>query len=71
MARNVRYYDITDPLQALQFVSVLLRLTQHGLKLRTRFDENEGTCYDNLVKSRWSKIAQIEDGRSAVGADEA
>ena len=71
MERNVRYYDITDPLQAFQFASVLLRLTQHGLKLRARFDENKGTCYDNLVKSRWSKIAQIEDGRIAVGADEA
>jgi hypothetical protein len=71
MERNVRYYDITDPLQAFQFVSVLLRLTQHGLKLRARFDENKGTFYDNLVKSRWSKFAQIEDGSSAAGTEEA
>ncbi|KIK33991.1 hypothetical protein CY34DRAFT_52627, partial [Suillus luteus UH-Slu-Lm8-n1] len=26
MERNVRYYEIRDPLQALQFVSILLRL---------------------------------------------
>ena len=69
MERNVRYYDITDPLQAFQFVSVLLRLTQHGLKLRARFDENKGTCYDNLVKSRWSKFAQIEDDIGAMGTE--
>ncbi|KAG2031074.1 hypothetical protein BDR03DRAFT_986662 [Suillus americanus] len=34
MERNVRHYDIRDPLQALQFVSILPRLARHGQGLR-------------------------------------
>ncbi|KAG2358641.1 hypothetical protein BDR07DRAFT_1294366 [Suillus spraguei] len=33
MERNVRHYDIRDPLQALQFVSILPRLARHGIAL--------------------------------------
>ncbi|KAG2753439.1 hypothetical protein P692DRAFT_20722495 [Suillus brevipes Sb2] len=33
MERNVRNYDIRDPLQALQFVSILPRLARHGADL--------------------------------------
>jgi hypothetical protein len=61
MERNVRNYDITDPMQAFQFVSVLLRLARHGLKLRAHFEQMNDTVYDSLVKSRWSKLAQIKE----------
>jgi len=61
MERNIRNYDITDPMQAFQFVSVLLRLARHSLKLRACFEQRKDTVYDNLVKSRWSKLAQIEE----------
>ncbi|KAG0696443.1 hypothetical protein DFH29DRAFT_879354 [Suillus ampliporus] len=68
MERNVRHYDITDPLQALQFVSVLLRLARHGQKLRCLF---EGKLHMNISSKSlkpWSKFAQgdsKEDGESA------
>lgn len=33
MERDVRHHDIRDPLQALQFVSILPRLARHGMGL--------------------------------------
>jgi hypothetical protein len=61
MERNIRHYDISDPLQAFQFVSVLLRLTRHGLKLRAAFDEKKDALFESLRVSKytsWSKLAQ-------------
>jgi len=63
MDRNVRHYDITDPLDAFQFVSILLRLARYGLELRTRFDEKKDAFYESLRTSTytpWSKSAQID-----------
>jgi hypothetical protein len=71
MERYVRHYDITDPLQALQFVSVLLRLARHGMELHTRFEQKKGKAYyQSLIISRWSKSAQIEDGKLRDGTKE-
>lgn len=55
MDRNVRHYDITDPLQALQFVSVLPRLVRHGKKLHDFFQEK---VLKQLEYKPWSKLAQ-------------
>jgi hypothetical protein len=57
MERNVRPYDIRDPLQALQFVSILPRLARHG----------EALC--GLIKGQpsvsdvkpWSMLHQREE----------
>lgn len=67
MDRNVRHYDITDPLQALQFVSVLPRLVRHGKKLHDFFQEK---VLKQLEYKLWSKLAQrqhsAEDTRLAA-----
>jgi hypothetical protein len=57
MERNVRHYDIKDPLQALQFVSILLRLARHGMSLRGLF---EGQPAISDVKP-WSKLHQRQE----------
>ncbi|OJA16885.1 hypothetical protein AZE42_08501 [Rhizopogon vesiculosus] len=62
MERNVRHYDISDPLQAFQFVSVLLRLARHGLALRARLEQTKDTVYKRFLESGWSKLAQIKEG---------
>ncbi|OAX38629.1 hypothetical protein K503DRAFT_717925 [Rhizopogon vinicolor AM-OR11-026] len=62
MERNVRHYDISDPLQAFQFVSVLLRLARHGLVLRDRLEQMEDAVYKRFLESGWSKLAQIKEG---------
>ncbi|OJA11657.1 hypothetical protein AZE42_08379 [Rhizopogon vesiculosus] len=70
MERNVRHYDITDPLQAFQFVSVLLRLARYGLKLRARLEQKNTAYYESLAKSRWSKLAQIEEETKLNGPEQ-
>jgi hypothetical protein len=59
MERNVRHYDITDPLQALQFVSILPRLARHGKDLR-RLIKGQPPISD--VKP-WSKLHQRQKMR--------
>jgi hypothetical protein len=59
MEHNVRHYDIRDPLQALQFVSILLRLARHGVSLHGLI---EGQPAISDLKP-WSKLHQRqEDG---------
>ncbi|OJA12707.1 hypothetical protein AZE42_02878 [Rhizopogon vesiculosus] len=74
MERNVRHYDITDPLQAFQFVSVLLRLARYGLVLRACFDEKKDALCNSLrnrTYTPWSKLAQIEGENLQGGGSEA
>lgn len=67
MERNVRHYDIRDPFQALQFVSVLPRLARHGLRLRCLLEKRLEIIHVNQVHPRlWSKLPQREDERSAA-----
>ncbi|KAG1717263.1 hypothetical protein EDB19DRAFT_2048173 [Suillus lakei] len=57
MDRNVRHYDITSPLQALQFVSVLPRLACHGLRLRSLLNKQLAIIDVNRLQSEpWSKF---------------
>ncbi|KAG2031345.1 hypothetical protein BDR03DRAFT_116281 [Suillus americanus] len=69
MERNIRHYDIRDPLQALQFVSFLPRLARHGLGLR-RLLEKQLTIIDvNQLQSKpWSKLAQRQEDERLAGA---
>lgn len=65
MERNVRYYDIKDPLQALQFVSVLSRLADHALGLR-RLLENQDV--NQLHSQPWSMLHQRQEDERLVAA---
>ncbi|KAG2756650.1 hypothetical protein P692DRAFT_20868302 [Suillus brevipes Sb2] len=62
MEHNVRHYDIRDPLQALQFVSILLRLARHGVSLRGLL---EGQPAISDVKP-WSKLYQRQEDKIAT-----
>ncbi|KAG1855963.1 hypothetical protein F4604DRAFT_1590554 [Suillus subluteus] len=68
MERNVRHYDIRDPLQALQFVSILPRLARHGLGLRRLLERQVAAIDVDQPQSKpWSKLAQWqEDERLAT-----
>jgi hypothetical protein len=57
MERNVQQYDISDPLQALQFVSILSRLAPHGVSL---CDLLKGQPAISDVKP-WSKFHQQQE----------
>ncbi|KAG2129723.1 uncharacterized protein EDB93DRAFT_1234411 [Suillus bovinus] len=63
MERNVRHYEITDPLQALQFVSILPRLARHGLGLRHLLEKQlAGIDVSQFQSKPWSKLSQrLED----------
>ncbi|KAG1860404.1 hypothetical protein F4604DRAFT_1957815 [Suillus subluteus] len=66
MERNVRHYDIRDPLQALQFVSILPRLARHGLGLRRLLEKQLATIDVNQLQSKlWSKLAQRQEDKAA------
>ncbi|KAG1723266.1 hypothetical protein EDB19DRAFT_2029127 [Suillus lakei] len=69
MDRNVRHYDITDPVQALQFVSVLPRLACHGLRLRVLLDEQLASIDVNRLESKlWSKGPQRQEDEILAAA---
>ncbi|KAG2351058.1 hypothetical protein BDR07DRAFT_1447015 [Suillus spraguei] len=56
MERNIRHYDIRDPLQALQFVSILPRLARHDVK--------------ELQSKPWSKLAQRQEDKRLAAAQQ-
>ncbi|KAG1814313.1 uncharacterized protein BJ212DRAFT_364751 [Suillus subaureus] len=64
MERNVRHYDIRDPLQALQFVSILPRLARYGLGLRRLLEKQ-------LQSKPWSKSAQRQEDERLAAAKRA
>ncbi|KAG2115581.1 hypothetical protein BD769DRAFT_1073401 [Suillus cothurnatus] len=69
MERNVRHYDIRDPFQALQFVSILPRLARHGHSLR-RLLEKQLTIIDvnKLTSKPWSKLPQRQEDERLAAA---
>jgi hypothetical protein len=56
MERNVRRYDIRDPIQALQFVSILPRLARHGKDLSGLLDQQLANSSSNVKE--WTKLHQ-------------
>ncbi|KAG2358483.1 hypothetical protein BDR07DRAFT_1362015 [Suillus spraguei] len=71
MERNIRHYDIRDPLQALQFVSILPRLARHGLDL-CRLLEKQLEIIDvkELQSKPWSKLAQRQEDKRLAAAQQ-
>jgi hypothetical protein len=57
MERNVRHYDIKDPIQALQFVSILPRLADYGVKLLQGLSKGQPVISD----VKWSKLCQRKE----------
>ncbi|KAG2358645.1 hypothetical protein BDR07DRAFT_1417213 [Suillus spraguei] len=69
MERNVRYYDIRDPLQALQFVSILPRLARHGLDLRGLLEKQLAIIDVKELQSKpWSKLLQRQEDERLAAA---
>ncbi|KAG2079289.1 hypothetical protein BDR04DRAFT_1086513 [Suillus decipiens] len=62
MERNIRHYDIRDPFQALQFVSILPRLARHGLNLRGLLEKQLANIDVKELQSKpWSKLPQQQE----------
>ncbi|KAG2358622.1 hypothetical protein BDR07DRAFT_1611788 [Suillus spraguei] len=71
MERNIRYYDIRDPLQALQFVSILPRLARHGLDLRGLLRKQLAIIDVTELQSKpWSKLAQQQEDKRLAAAQQ-
>ncbi|KAG2354131.1 hypothetical protein BDR07DRAFT_1430708 [Suillus spraguei] len=71
MERNIRHYDIRDPLQALQFVSILPRLARHGLDLRGLLEKQLVIIDVNELQSKpWSKLAQRQEDKRLAAAQQ-
>jgi hypothetical protein len=69
MERNVRHYDIRDPFQALQFVSILPRLARHGLDLRRLLEKQLAILDVNQLQSKpWSKLSQRQEDKRLAAA---
>jgi len=78
MERNTRHYDITNPSQAFQFVSDLLRLACHSKRLSEVFNMKKATLFKSLsleTHEPWSKLSQIprndEQGGKSGAAQQA
>jgi hypothetical protein len=71
MERNVRHYDIRDPLQALQFVSILPRLARHGHSLRRLLEKQLAIIDVNKLTSKpWSKFSQRQEDDRLAAAEQ-
>ncbi|KAG2072984.1 hypothetical protein BDR04DRAFT_1152865 [Suillus decipiens] len=69
MERNVRYYDIRDPLQALQFVSILPRFARYGLSLRRALEKQLAVIDVGELQSQpWSKLYQRQEDEGLMAA---
>jgi hypothetical protein len=72
MERNVRHYDIRDPFQALQFVSILPRLARHGHSLRRLLEKQLASIDVNQLTSKpWSKLSQRQEDERLAAAEQA
>lgn len=63
MERNVRSFNILDPLQAFQFATFLLRLKSQDVKIERLFDDHKDTFVDALVGGTCNKWT-MEDHKS-------
>ncbi|KAG2361293.1 hypothetical protein BDR07DRAFT_1359144 [Suillus spraguei] len=71
MERNIRHYDIRDPLQALQYVSILPRLARHGLDLRGLLEKQLAIIDVKELQSKlWSKLAQRQEDKRLAAAQQ-
>lgn len=69
MDHNVRQYDIRDPLQPLEFVSILPRLVRHGLGLRRLLEERLAIIDVNQLQLKpWSKLSQQQEDETSATA---
>ncbi|KAL4063323.1 hypothetical protein J3A83DRAFT_4106855, partial [Scleroderma citrinum] len=73
MDRNVRTFDLTNPLDAFQFATILVRLSQHAQGLKTKFeDEDSQSTLRAKFKSgipHWSKRFQNMDVKAMQNED--
>ncbi|KAG2072964.1 hypothetical protein BDR04DRAFT_1095808 [Suillus decipiens] len=71
MERNIRYYDIRDPVQALQFVSILPRLARHGLDLCGLLEKQLVMIDVKELQSKpWSKLPQRQEDKRLAAAQQ-
>ncbi|KAH7923386.1 hypothetical protein BV22DRAFT_1093046 [Leucogyrophana mollusca] len=71
MERNVRQYDLQDPLQTLQLAIFLSRLSRHGAQLQAIVRAKQGEIIDRakeMTLPAWSKISQIDEQSPVVKA---
>ncbi|KAL4061991.1 hypothetical protein J3A83DRAFT_4114288, partial [Scleroderma citrinum] len=71
--RNVKTFDLTNPLDAFQFATILVRLSQHAQGLKTKFeDEDYQSTLREKFKSgipQWSKRFQNMDVKAMQNED--
>ncbi|EGO03240.1 hypothetical protein SERLA73DRAFT_174700 [Serpula lacrymans var. lacrymans S7.3] len=64
MERNFQLYDISDPLQVYEFSVVLLRIAEHGQKLKVKLQEMLSKIDErSKIKTfnHWSNLAQPKE----------
>jgi hypothetical protein len=61
MERNVRSFDIGNPIQAFQYATFLLRLRERDRVLKKLFEEKGKDVAQLLEKYPWTKKAQHDE----------
>ncbi|KAL4061972.1 hypothetical protein J3A83DRAFT_4147109 [Scleroderma citrinum] len=71
--RNVKTFDLTNPLDAFQFATILVRLSQHAQGLKTKFEDE---VYQSTLRAKfkfgipqWSKRFQNMDVKAMQNED--
>jgi hypothetical protein len=60
MERNVRTFDLTNPLQAFQYATFLIRLREQDDLLKELFQKRRGELGE-WIKRRWTKTSQHDE----------
>jgi hypothetical protein len=63
MERNIRTFDLSNPIEAFQFATFLLRLREQSEKLKTLFEEKKNEIIQKAQGhelAEWTKEAQTE-----------
>ncbi|KAH7920531.1 hypothetical protein BV22DRAFT_1097977 [Leucogyrophana mollusca] len=69
MERNILQFDLSDPLQAFQFATVLVRLAEYGQTLQETFEAKKEDFFARIRKGKlkqWSKSWQCSEEVSAA-----
>jgi hypothetical protein len=77
MERNVKTFDIGEPIEAFQFATFLLRLARHTVELQRRFAAvKDNLCAGATTGSEdfkkftsWSKVTQPASPKEALTSD--
>jgi len=69
--RNICTFDLSNPIEAFQFATFLIRVREHTEQLKDLFNENKAAILEKVKRGefpKWTKIAQMDENRKEAAS---